>query len=257
MDEDICSTHSKHALKNTTALERNVDFHKQELATKGYSLIDGSEFIALLGDCWIEENIAHFWNDLEVDKYMQDGGVYRKRRFGHYQFKLPERTLNLKEDNTEFFQGKDINTLNGGVKRNFFPVSEDFAKSNTLKKIVGYCERLLPIDSGEFEFLTINTHLIRIISKGSSLGLPTPEGIHRDGHNFVSQHLISRENIYGGISGLYSNNEKPIVHRQLYNPMDTIIIDDTKVKHDVSPILQINPDLPGHRDMLIIDYNMS
>ncbi len=35
-----------------------------------------------------------------------------------------------------------------------------------------------------------------------------PEGIHKDGHTFISMHMIGRHNIRGGTSYIYDENRK-------------------------------------------------
>ncbi len=235
--------------------DNEVSFHKHEFNEQGFTLIKGKDVINYLGNSWSQDFIEKYWNNLELDKFMTDGGTYRQRRFGRYKFDLMKQELMLIEGENDFYQSKQLNHLNGGIIREFAPVDSEFAKSETLNLIVKYCLSILPINISEYKSLSINTHLFRVICTGSGLSLPTPEGIHRDGHSFVSQHLISKNNIHGGISGIYDNNNSPILHRQLYNSMDTIIIDDTKVKHDVSPVLSMNNYNEGYRDMLIIDYN--
>ncbi|WP_373691143.1 2OG-Fe dioxygenase family protein [Endozoicomonas sp. SESOKO3] len=54
---------------------------------------------------------------------------------------------------------------------------------------------------------------------------------------------------------MYSNKNVPIEHKQLNWFLDSIIINDEVVKHDVSPLFPALQDQPGWRDMLIIDYN--
>jgi hypothetical protein len=44
-------------------------------------------------------------------------------------------------------------------------------------------------------------------------------------------------NVFGGISGIYQlTNDQPIMHKQLCEFFDTIILDDRVLRHDVLPI---------------------
>lgn len=229
----------------------------QELESRGVTILRGVHFYKDNNANHGFKKFARYWNDLESDEFMKDKGLYRKRRFGRFQFDRDTSSLSVKDGDQAFYQSESINKLNGGHRRNFAPVSEDFIKDEFLACIVNRCLNIISVKKPEYESLTINTHLIRIICGSGAVGLPTPEGIHRDGHCFVSQHLIDRQNIYGGVSGIYNSKNEPILHYQLSHFMDSILIDDEMVKHDVSPVFSVDSAKEGHRDMLIIDYNFT
>ncbi|MDA0117516.1 2OG-Fe dioxygenase family protein [Vibrio sp. T11.5] len=224
---------------------------KNDLVSYGYMVIESNHIPEEIKDIPIEK----YWDDLPMDAYMGDGGTYRQRRFGCFEYCLDSKVLKKSTQNY-FYQSKEINPLNGGNDRKFETVCDEFSSSGFLKGLVDYCLDFIPLNKYEGKNLVINTHLFRVIADGNQLGLPTPEGIHRDGHHFVSQHLIQRKNINGGISGIYTpKEEKPLIHKLLNDSFDTIIVDDNRVKHDVSPISCSSPNERGIRDMLIIDYN--
>ncbi len=230
---------------------------EKDLMYRGVSIFDG-EYIDSTGDHNSgPEEFTAYWNDLEPDRFMQDDGLYRKRRFGRYLYNQESASLVAIEGDLDFYQSKEINQVNGGKSRKFAPVSEDFAKNEFLTKIVRGCLKIIAVRKPHYTTLIINTHLIRIICGPSFVGLPTPEGIHSDGHCFVSQHLIKRQNVYGGVSGIYDRNNEPVAHHQLNKFMDSILLEDSVVKHDVSPVFSADKKSEGYRDMLIIDYNFT
>ncbi|WP_122055730.1 2OG-Fe dioxygenase family protein [Vibrio sp. Evd11] len=227
------------------------EIRTNDLVSNGYMIIESNHVPTEVKDT----HVSKYWDDLPLDTYMGDGGTYRQRRFGSFEYCLNTKALKKSSQNY-FYQSKDINPLNGGNNRTFEDVCDDFSSSDFLKSLINYCLDFIPINKCEGKKLVINTHLFRVIADGNQLGLPTPEGIHRDGHHFVSQHLIQRKNINGGISGIYTPEEKsPLIHKLLNNSFDTIIVDDNRVKHDVSPISCDSLLERGLRDMLIIDYN--
>jgi len=225
-----------------------------DISQQGFINIDGHDVLNNLPSNLCHENIQDFWSNLELDKYMNDNGVYRKRKFASFEYDEDTKTLSFLKDRNTFYQSSDINKLNGGVNRQFSIIENDFSESIFLQSLVRYCIDLLPLKEKIYSSININVHQFRISCQPGSFGMPTPEGIHNDGHHFVSQHLISRKYISGGVSGIYCNEKNPIKHRQLNSFMDTIIVDDNKVKHDVSPIISIDSKEVGYRDMLIIDY---
>lgn len=229
----------------------------KELESRGVTIFSASKLSPNLGLNHNSDKFAGYWDDLEPDKFMQDKGLYRKRRFGRYRYNTKSSSLSVIGGEHEFYQSEKINQLNGGKRRKFALASANFANERILNGIVKHCVKIISIKKSLFESLTINTHLIRIVCGRGIVGLPTPEGIHRDGHCFVSQHLINRKNVYGGVSGIYNLNDEPVVHCQLFNFMDSILINDGIVKHDVSPVYSADKTNEGYRDMLIIDYNFT
>jgi hypothetical protein len=197
---------------------------------------------------------SSFWNKLDNDNFMLDGGSYRQRKFG--VFKYDPSSINPLEylGNDDFYQEKDTNILNGGIKRKFSGLDEDFASSDVLKKIISYDLSKLP-KRYLINILKINIHQIRINSTSSTTGNPTPEGIHQDGHDYVAQHLIAKHNVTGGESTIYDQRKQPLFSKTLSLPLQTIFVKDPKVFHGVSPITpEINS---GYRDMLLIDFNIA
>ena len=101
----------------------------------------------------------------------------------------------------------------------------------------------------------IEAHQFRINAKVGIEGLPTPEGVHRDGVRFVMMVMVSRENIQGGITTIYDLNKKELSQFTLKNILDIAIVDDQKVFHGVSPIYKENLEKNyAYRDVLVITF---
>ena len=97
-------------------------------------------------------------------------------------------------------------------------------------------------------------HMIRVVADGDSPGLPTPEGRHRDGHDFIGMHLVSRRSCSGGMSVIYRPGEPP-VELTLASPLDSFIVDDDAITHEVTPIAAVGD--RGVRDTLLVDLNIA
>ncbi|MCD6047734.1 MAG: hypothetical protein K0S08_1381 [Gammaproteobacteria bacterium] len=222
---------------------------------QGYEFLTEDDFIPqksfVQHPLW--QQFVDSWKILPIDPYMLDNGKYRRRRFG--QFKLDTRTNNVVwVGNNAFFQAKEYNSLNGGIARQFEPLMEDIRNSEILAQLIRHFANKLPLVNQATKWL-VNIHQIRIECNSNVAGKATPEGIHQDGHQYVAQILITRKNIAGGESILYSSPEQELTKKTLENPLDTIFVNDKKVWHAVTPIIPAIDKEAGFRDMLLLDYN--
>lgn len=89
--------------------------------------------------------------------------------------------------------------MQGGIQRTFPPLT-DLSKNNAfLKALIQFSFQQLPIEeerlSGAWK---IQLHQMRVVTNDKETGKPTPEGIHRDGVDFVFIYMINCKNITGG-----------------------------------------------------------
>ncbi|MEU2505256.1 2OG-Fe dioxygenase family protein [Streptomyces sp. NPDC007863] len=211
---------------------------------------------ALLGDALAgcpERALKDFirsWADLPVDAYLPDGATFRQRRYG--RFRLANDQL-APTDSAVFEQSAEVNALFGGVERRFEPLADAVASSEVLRRIVLAFLDNLP---GEIDRATagVGVHQIRITAGRDESSMPAPEGIHEDGHHFVAQVLINREDVAGGESQLYDRDKQPLFRTTLLQPFESIVIDDRRVFHGVSAITPADGAEQGIRDMMLIDF---
>jgi hypothetical protein len=95
-------------------------------------------------------------------------------------------------------------------------------------------------------------HQFRIESTAREAGQPTPEGMHRDGVDFVLIMLVGRRNVANGVSTISDPGGTPLLRVQLADPFDTMVLDDARVRHGVSPIQACDPAQPAVRDVLVV-----
>ncbi|MFF4325580.1 2OG-Fe dioxygenase family protein [Streptomyces sp. NPDC001591] len=190
------------------------------------------------------------WDGLQVDRYLKDGACYRRRRYS--EFHLTGAGL-VRAPHGAFRQSLEVNPLHGGVAREFDPIEQEVAEAPLLETLVRTLLARLP---GSFDIAggAIGIHQIRIIASRDAEGLPAPEGIHEDGHHFVAQVLMRRENVEGGVSQLYDRRKAPLYRTLLTEPFETVIIDDRRVFHGVSAV-EVAGGMPvGVRDMMLVDF---
>jgi hypothetical protein len=136
------------------------------------------------------------WNRLEQDQYMADGGSYRKRRHATYAINGSGQRAQLMPYQPHY-QTVDYNPLNGGVARYFAPILDDLHQSITLAALLEFGNAVFSQITGNQQW-HIELHQFRIEARDGRMGKPTPEGVHRDGVDFVIVVMIKRVNIDSG-----------------------------------------------------------
>lgn len=233
-----------------------VEDAARELAINGFHLYPQQQW-RLPGHVtrhW--RSLAESWNDMPRDPYMADNGTYRERRYGKFLYDCTTGQFSP-SDNTCFYQSPEINKFAGGIERHFEPLAPATAANRLLHYLIesgiDHFSRSFRVAETLWE---IGVHQFRIIARDGQAGLPAPEGVHSDGHDFLSIHLIGRDNVEGGVSTVYAPDGAKLAETTLRFPLDSMFVNDRAVLHDVSPVTQADPSRPGIRDMLVIDYNL-
>ena len=85
-------------------------------------------------------------------------------------------------------------------------------------------------------------------------GRPTPEGVHRDGVDYVLVLLVERHNIASGTTTVHRLDGLELGAFTLTTPLDAALLDDSKVAHGVTPIEPVDPSQPAYRDVLVATW---
>jgi hypothetical protein len=226
------------------------------VAAKGFALVRAPEMTALLEAAGLRHwaTFAASWNDLGLDAYMADGGRYRWRRFGVFRA-APEGVV--RKPHQPHYQSRDYNPLNGGIERWFEPITEAVSGHPALRAILDVSQAL-------FDRMTpsglrpaawhVEIHQFRIEARPGESGRPTPEGMHRDGVDWVLVLMVRRENIASGETTIYDLNRRPLGSFTLTAPLDAAWVDDGRVYHGVTAVTPLDPDLPAYRDVLVVTF---
>jgi hypothetical protein len=224
-----------------------------QLRTDGYRFVRAADMRALLERVGPLTDLADFaasWNDLGADTYMADGGRYRKRRHAVY---AAGSSGIVRQPAQPHYQSRDYNTLNGGIERWFQPVTEAVGYGATLTTVLKFCHTLFGMLSPEPSW-HVEVHQFRIEARTGESGRPTPEGMHRDGVDFVLVLLVNRTNIVSGVTSVHDLTGKELGEFTLTQPFDAALVDDTRVMHGVTPVEPLNPAEPGYRDVLVVTF---
>jgi hypothetical protein len=228
----------------------------QSVARDGFACVRAPEMRLVLEAVGLRDwgSFAASWDDLGVDAYMADGGRYRRRRFACFRA-APDGMV--RKPHQPHYQSRDYNPLNGGIQRWFEPVTDAIGEHAALRAILYTCHTL-------FDGLTppavrpaswhVEIHQFRIEARPGLEGRPTPEGMHRDGVDWVLVLLVSRVNISEGETSIGDLAMRPLGSFTLTDPLDAAVTDDNRVHHGVTPVTPLDPTQPGHRDVLVVTF---
>jgi hypothetical protein len=191
------------------------------------------------------------WNHLEIDHYMADGGRYRRRR--HAVYAAAAGGAIVRAPHQPHYQSRDYNRLNGGIARWFAPIDDAIGSGPTMTAILA-CSRTLFESIAGRRAWHVEVHQFRIEARSSEKGQPTPEGVHRDGVDYVLVLLIERQNIVSGTTTVHSLDGRELGSFTLASPLDAALLDDARVAHGVTPIEPLDPTRPAFRDVLVVTW---
>ncbi|WP_175489725.1 2OG-Fe dioxygenase family protein [Kushneria avicenniae] len=197
--------------------------------------------------------LARYWDDLAPDRFMNDGGRYRRRRHAVFSASAGAQAL-TREPHQAHFQTTDFNRLNGGIERHFEPVADGAVNTHAFAFLCELClgvfGRCAPGTDWHVEM-----HQFRIEVGGDiNAGLPTPEGLHRDGVDFVAMVMIQRRNVREGVSCIHDLDRRELAAFTLAESLDMALVDDTRVLHGVTPIVAEDASRVGTRDLLVLTF---
>jgi hypothetical protein len=227
---------------------------RSDIAARGFAWIPGAAWSigSHLSPHW--QRLCDDWDRLEPDRYLQGGAKFRLRRYGRYHWAPAEDSLSPLAHETHF-QPEDENSYAGGVAREFAPLLPDTVHNPFLHALVRLTFACLPVAADrQAAPWEVRVHQIRVVASPGEPGLPAPEGIHQDGTDFLTLHLVRRRNVAGGESTIYDLARKPIACHTLREPLDSFILEDPRVLHGVTPVHSADGRMPGTRDLLGVDF---
>lgn len=220
----------------------------------GFVSVPAADFRSLTGEAalgaWTA--FARSWDHLRIDQFMAGGGRFRRRRFGRF---LASQGTITREPHGPHFQDRTYNPLNGGIDRWFEPVSNAIGAHPITTRLLELCVDVFSRASGSTAVESvwkIEMHQFRIEPGRRESGKPTPEGMHRDGVDWVLVVLIGRTGVAGGVTDIADSSGRSLGAFTLTEPLDAVFLDDRRVRHGVTPLEILAPGRPAHRDVLVL-----
>jgi len=228
----------------------------EDIERDGFAFRTGNDMRSIMRirglDAW--PAFTSSWDDLGLDLYMADGGRYRRRRFAAFDASSGAVT---RKPHQPHYQSRDYNPLNGDIERWFQPVSDRICANGFLRGILGVCTTIFDSASpkgGKTATWHVEMHQFRIEAGSGQSGLPTPEGAHRDGVDWVCVLLVSRRNVSSGVTQIFDPEGRSLGEFTLTDPLDTVFLDDRRVLHGVTPIAPKDPAGKAFRDALVLTF---
>ncbi|WP_422000405.1 2OG-Fe dioxygenase family protein [Reyranella sp.] len=225
------------------------------VARAGYAFVEASDMrnaLARFGSLVDWAAFAESWNTLEVDTYMADGGRYRRRRFGVWT--AGRQGPIERGPHQAHYQTLHYNHLNGGIERWFKPIAEGIGDGPTMRTVLEYCRALFGRLAPDTQRWHVEAHQFRIEARSGEDGKPTPEGMHRDGVDYVLVLLVNRRNIRSGTTSVHDLDKRMLGSFTLTDPLDAALVDDARCYHGVTPVEPENPAQPAYRDVLVVTF---
>ena len=219
----------------------------------GFCFVEAEDMRALLEgsgplDDW--PAFAASWNDLGPDAYLAAKGRHRRRR--HAVFAAGPEGHVVRQPHQPHYQALEYNALQGDIERWFEPVLPGVGESRSLRTILAFARGCFaPLAPGA-QAWHIEVHQFRIEARPDMAGEPTPEGVHRDGVDFVLVLMVGRSNIASGTTTIHTADGTALGSFTLAAPFDAALVDDHRVYHGVTPVSAVDPAQPAHRDVLVV-----
>lgn len=224
------------------------------LRRDGFAFVTADIMLGLLDAATLDDwpAFAASWNDLGDDSYLAARGRQRRRR--HAVFAVGAAGAIRREPHQPHYQSLAYNPLQGDIERWFEPVEPAIADGASLQRILAFCRDGFGALAPEVRQWRIEVHQFRIEARLGETGEPTPEGMHRDGVDYVLVLLIDRENIERGTTTIHAPDGRELGQFTLAHAFDAALLDDHRVFHGVTPVMPRDPSQPAHRDVLVVTF---
>jgi hypothetical protein len=224
------------------------------LQRDGFAFVTADIMGGLLGADALTDwpTFAASWNDLAPDAYLAASGRHRRRR--HATFSADADGGIRREAHQPHYQSLKYNPLQGDIQRWFEPVLPALADGASLRRILGFCHDCFGALAPATRHWHVEVHQFRIEARADEAGEPTPEGVHRDGVDYVLVLLIDRENIERGTTTIHAADRREVGQFTLTHPLDAALVDDHRVFHGVTAVTPLDPAQAAHRDVLVVTF---
>lgn len=222
---------------------------------EGFARADAEEMATLLGapaalSDW--QRFAASWDDLPLDTQLPEGHRYRRRRHATLSARAGDRDFR-REPHQAHYQAPEYNKLVGGIERWFEPIAPSVVEGESFRRILALCLQVFGALRPRADW-HIECHQFRIEARREAAGQPTPEGVHRDGVDYVLVLLVRRRNIKSGTTTIHGLDRALLGSFTLTDPFDAALVHDARVYHGVTPVEPLDPASPAYRDVLVVTF---
>ena len=185
------------------------------------------------------EKVKNSFFNLPIDKYYSN---IRYRRFSLlkvYGFHSVGES--------SFIQNEKYNSFLGGELRIYENIEKSVLNDKTFQGIIKKFISIINSKEKLYDYLYV--HQIRVEINDQIIN-PVPEGIHQDGYEYICITCVNKQNIDGPQNQVLDLN-KNIVYTKIMIPGESLILNDRKFFHNVTPLKKILED-KSFRDIFVI-----
>ena len=193
----------------------------------------------------LAQEIKPFFDSLVMDPYY---GTYRYKAVSRFNF-IDDKIILL--PHADFFQNKNYNPVAGDIIRSYPPIDVRIIETKYLSALFKKISNHIDLTANT----CFTTHQIRVVSSKDKKGFAAAEGIHQDGYDFIALNCITKENITGGITSLYTETKEKVFEKELVSG-DILFVNDRQLFHYTTPIKNKTSE-EGYRDMLIVTVSLT
>ena len=172
---------------------------KPKNISNSLSYINGNVYskLKLYNNC---NKLKLSFNNLEIDKYLENNNPPKRlRAFTRYDVYIDNNKVIINHDNDNIFN-QNVNDYRNKT-RIFKPIDESLIHNKFIVKLLYTTIDIIKYNNPSISQLKISLHQIRSIVYPNEDTTNSPEGIHKDGADFiVSAFVINKVNIKGGES---------------------------------------------------------
>jgi hypothetical protein len=189
------------------------------------------------------ESLRSSYQRLPKDPYVD--GDFRYRRLS--RFIAPEQKLRALP-HREFLQTDSYNHLLGNIRREYDELEASVAMSDAFIHMLSEIKKGLNLDLSSS---VLGVHQIRIVAQKNSSGHPAPEGIHKDGFDYIAIICMDRFHVSGGVTELYEDPNGSPIFSKVLRPGEILFCNDRSRFHFTGPLEPMGTEF-GHRDVFVV-----
>ena len=197
-------------------------------------------------DMFDTSELAKSFDNLPLDEYTPTGD--RFRRLGNFVVDYDFGNLVYTQVSSKITQPADVNSYLGDIDREYHPIEKTTLESAVFRKMVLKMQKMTGW-KGDFD-----VHQIRITATDGKAAEPAPEGIHRDGYEFIVPFMVNFQNVKGGEAQIFTNEKKILVNMKPI-PNTVLMFEDRKIMHFGAPLKQRDTEMAAHWDAFVFACN--
>jgi hypothetical protein len=203
--------------------------------------------VLAIGDFLDMEGIQSRFDAVPLDGYVKEG--FRKKSICRVQVK--NQVVN-RTKHGPLYQPEAYNPVHGGIVREY----EEMEPALTvllrpLIQIFAACAEL----RDEHEILVQAQRVTATSGEDGATGFPVVEGWHQDNTQVLAIFMVNKVNVEGGVSLLSRDRSgQRLTFARTLEIGELLLIDDTTMWHNTTPIRKVHDNVPSYRDIVILTW---